>query len=51
MLEKLREELVDIFIYVIKGASQLFRMNLGEEYFRKMEKNKERFRKYKDSLM
>lgn len=45
--EELKEELVDIFIYVIKGAAELFNMNLEEEYFRKMKLNEERFKKFK----
>ena len=46
MLTTLKEELVDIFVYVIKGASQLLKMDLIEEYFKKMKKNEERFRDF-----
>ncbi len=46
MINKLKEELVDVFIYVIKGASQLFNMDIGEEYFKKMSINEVKFRRY-----
>jgi len=46
MMERLKEELIDVFIYVIKGASQLFKIDLEKEYFRKMKVNEERFRDY-----
>lgn len=42
----MKEELVNIFIYVIKGA-ELFNMNLEEEYFKKMKLNEERFKEFK----
>jgi NTP pyrophosphatase (non-canonical NTP hydrolase) len=41
------EELVDCFIYIIITAN-LLNVNLEEEYMRKLEKNKQRFEKYKD---
>ena len=44
--EGLKEELVDIFIYVLKGAAELFKMDLAEEYMKKMRKNVERFEEF-----
>jgi NTP pyrophosphatase (non-canonical NTP hydrolase) len=46
-IEMLKEELVDIFIYTIKIASQLLNMDLEKEYFKKMRINEEKFKKYK----
>lgn len=45
-LSKLREELADVFIYLIKLSDQVLKMNLEEEYLKKMNKNKERFKIY-----
>jgi NTP pyrophosphatase (non-canonical NTP hydrolase) len=45
--QALTEELVDCFIYIIITAN-LLGVNLEEEYKRKLEKNKQRFEKYKD---
>lgn len=45
-IEMLKEELVDIFIYTIKIASQLLNMDLEKEYFKKMKINEEKFKKY-----
>ncbi len=47
--KEMKEELVDIFIYVIKGAAELFNMDLEEEYFRKMKLNEERFKEFKSN--
>jgi len=44
--EQLAEELVDCFIYVIITAN-LLGIDLEKEYMKKLEKNKERFQKYK----
>lgn len=43
--EKLREEIVDVFIYVLKTAVGLD-MNLEEEFFEKLKRNEEKFRVY-----
>jgi len=44
--KEMKEELVDIFIYIIKGAAELFNMNLEEEYLKKMKLNEDRFREF-----
>ena len=44
-IRKLREELVDIFIYVLILAN-LLEMNLEREYFKKRKINERRFSKY-----
>jgi len=49
MNEKLREELTDIFIYILKAAGQLLGMDLEKWYFEKMNYNARRFEKYKTS--
>lgn len=46
--EELSEEIADIFIYLIKIANQLD-IDLEKEYFKKMEKNSERFKKYESN--
>jgi NTP pyrophosphatase (non-canonical NTP hydrolase) len=46
MVEKMKEELTDIFIYLIKISDQLFHMDLSKKYIEKMKKNEERFKKY-----
>ncbi|MFH8080337.1 MAG: MazG nucleotide pyrophosphohydrolase domain-containing protein [Candidatus Aenigmatarchaeota archaeon] len=43
---ELTEELIDCFIYIIITAN-LLGMDLEKEYLKKMEKNKQRFQKYK----
>ncbi len=40
--EKLKEELTDSFIFLLK-ISKTLKMNLREEYFKKMRVNEERF--------
>jgi NTP pyrophosphatase (non-canonical NTP hydrolase) len=45
--QALIEELVDCFTYVIITAN-LLKVDLEEEYIKKLEKNKKRFQKYKD---
>lgn len=47
-LSKLREELVDIFIYVLIGAN-LLDMDLGEAYLERLEYNKRRFASFKEA--
>lgn len=44
--ENLSEELVDIFIYLIRISSHIG-VNLEKEYFSKLEKNKIRFKEFK----
>ncbi len=46
MIEPIKEELIDVFIYVLKAAI-LLQIDIEKEYFRKMEINKKRFAKYK----
>ncbi|MCS7105732.1 MAG: dUTP diphosphatase [Candidatus Aenigmarchaeota archaeon] len=45
--EKLKEEIIDIFIYFIKIADQLLELDIEKEYLKKMEKNEKRFAKFK----
>lgn len=47
-LGKLREELVDIFIYVLIGAN-LLDMDLGEAYLERLEYNKCRFASFREA--
>jgi NTP pyrophosphatase (non-canonical NTP hydrolase) len=44
--EKLKEELVDVFIYLIKLSGQVLKMDLEKEYFEKMKVNEEKFKKF-----
>ncbi|MCX6815942.1 MAG: nucleotide pyrophosphohydrolase [Candidatus Aenigmarchaeota archaeon] len=44
-LKDMREELVDVFIYLII-LSIILKADLGKEYFDKMNKNQDRFKKY-----
>jgi len=44
--EKLKEEFVDIFIYILKGAAELFKMDLEQEYIRKKNLNEKRFKEF-----
>jgi NTP pyrophosphatase (non-canonical NTP hydrolase) len=44
--EKMKEELVDVFIYTIKLADQLLNFDLEKEYFKKMKLNEKRFKKF-----
>lgn len=44
--ESLSEEIIDILIYVIKMIYQLD-IDVEEEYYKKMVKNKERFKQYR----
>ncbi len=46
-LDSLREELVDIFIYVLIGAN-LLGIDLGESYLERLEFNKRRFSSFKE---
>ncbi len=45
-IEKLKEEIVDIFIYVLI-ASNLFDMDLEKEYFKKMRINRRKFKEFR----
>ena len=45
MREELTEEIVDVFIYILKLIYQL-NLDIETQYQRKMQKNKERFKKY-----
>ena len=45
-IEELREELVDLFMYLLKTAITLD-MNLEEEYLKKLEKNEKRFKRFR----
>lgn len=45
-IEKLREELTDISIYIIKVGDQVLAMDIEKEFFKKLKTNEERF-KYK----
>lgn len=45
IVEKMREELVDMFIYLVKLAL-LLDMNLSDSYFKKMAFNAERFKRF-----
>ncbi|OYT25912.1 MAG: nucleotide pyrophosphohydrolase [Thermofilum sp. ex4484_82] len=47
-LDSLYEELVDIFIYVLKASEELFKKDLGKEYLEKMKKNEERFKEFEN---
>ncbi|MEM5777055.1 MAG: MazG nucleotide pyrophosphohydrolase domain-containing protein [Candidatus Aenigmatarchaeota archaeon] len=44
--KELTEELIDCFIYIIITAN-LLNIDLEKEYLKKLEKNKQRFEKYK----
>lgn len=46
--EDLSEEIVDMFIYIIKLSYQLG-FNLEDQYFKKLKKNKIRFSKYESN--
>ncbi|MEM5793706.1 MAG: MazG-like family protein [Candidatus Aenigmatarchaeota archaeon] len=45
--EKLKEEIIDVFVYFIKIADQLLELDVEKEYLKKMEKNEKRFAKFK----
>jgi NTP pyrophosphatase (non-canonical NTP hydrolase) len=45
--EKLKEEVIDIFIYTIKLADQILEVDVEKEYFKKMKMNEKRFEKFK----
>jgi len=47
-LNSLYEELVDIFICVLKASEELFKRDLGKEYLEKMKKNEERFKEFEN---
>ncbi len=43
-IKKLREELIDIFIYIIKVGDQVLAMDIEKEFFKKLKTNEERFK-------
>jgi NTP pyrophosphatase (non-canonical NTP hydrolase) len=45
-MEKLKEELTDCFIYLMI-LSNILKMDLEREYFKKLEYNKKKFESYK----
>jgi NTP pyrophosphatase (non-canonical NTP hydrolase) len=45
-LESMKEELVDVFIYLVI-LSIVLKMDIGKKYYEKMEFNKKRFEKFK----
>ncbi len=45
IVDKMREELVDMFIYLVKLV-QLLDMDLSDSYFKKMTFNAERFKRF-----
>ncbi len=47
-MDKLREELVDIFIYTVITAN-LLDMDIEEEFLKKLEYNRRRFKKYREA--
>lgn len=46
--EKLKEEIIDIFVYFLKLADQLLEIDIEKEYFKKMKVNEKRFEKFKN---
>ncbi len=46
--ENLKEEVIDIFIYLIKLADQILKVDIEKEYFKKMKMNEKRFEKFKN---
>lgn len=44
--EKMKEEIVDVFIYILKVAGQTLDMDLEKEYFKKMKINDGRFKEF-----
>ena len=46
IFEKLKEELTDVFIYVLI-SSNLLKMDLEKEYFKKMKINEKKFREFR----
>ena len=45
-MDSLYEELVDVFIYILKASEELFKKDLAEAYLEKMRKNEERFKEF-----
>jgi len=43
---KMKEEIVDVFIYILKVAGQILDMDLEKEYFEKMKINNGRFKEF-----
>ncbi|MGC8812575.1 MAG: dUTP diphosphatase [Candidatus Aenigmatarchaeota archaeon] len=48
--EKLKEEIIDIFVYFIKLADQILQLDIEKEYFKKMKVNEKRFIKFKNKI-
>jgi NTP pyrophosphatase (non-canonical NTP hydrolase) len=48
--DHLEEELTDVFIYLMQIANQMD-VNLEESYLRKLDKNRERFKKYERRVL
>ena len=46
-LEKMKEEITDVFIYLIKISDQVLKMDLEKSYFQKMEDNENKFKEFK----
>ena len=46
MYEKLKEELTDVFIYLLKLADQALEMDIEKEYFKKMKFNEVKFKRF-----
>lgn len=47
LIEKLREEITDVFIYVLI-TSNLLKMDLEKEYFKKMKINEKKFKDFRN---
>ncbi len=47
-IDELYGELVDVFIYIIKGSAEIFKKDLGEAYLKKMRENEERFKEFRE---
>lgn len=45
MMARMREELADIFIYLVK-LSMLLNMDLEKEYYKKVNRNEKRFKRF-----
>jgi NTP pyrophosphatase (non-canonical NTP hydrolase) len=44
--KRMEEELVDVFIYILKGAGELFGMDLEASFLEKLAKNVQRFKEF-----
>ncbi|MEM5834304.1 MAG: MazG-like family protein [Candidatus Aenigmatarchaeota archaeon] len=43
---KLKEEIIDVFVYFLKLADQLLNLDIEKEYLKKMMKNEKKFKKF-----